>query len=642
MTYRKRDKAAMLMWCMDLRPPLIRDALLSDAALRRDYSLALDAVISFGAAKVSFKRSTLYAAVRAVGGGARAKPKKVTDQTGAKWEVSVRTTKETVDIVLASGTRILSASQFLLLTRMKGARIEFFKHESVRLNLPVAVARRWKKVLRQRPLGDDELDEVMTQVFRTPASMSSVITEHLAQGDISVEMLVPRSLGYYEQLVGRHAGQATIKEYVEEVAADHIHRLLTWRPIEGLQLALLMDAHPRVTETLAKEAMSAAELNKLALWAQGSDALARGSILALAIRRLRGHAILKTNVRALAERFSGQGGLDKYDQFGMLAATFVMVDGELAKTRIMSAKPAYWRRLAALAHASLINRCILSTPADLSKLIDWMRSARIREHLMRCYVDMRLEPRWIAEFAGPRQLKYEIAGRVLAAALNAQGSITKLGLGESLLGNASSSLKRQLKMPFANLPGPLEGNLDPVAQLEPTLLDQMRTDLAAARPALSVFARVANIALFCKLPEDIPRLLSEAIRRAQYRLDSEESVETFQSTLGGLATLAAVTRSHLLADELFILIRSYRHSLADKLDVDAAFRVGMIACASRVRLDEWCTCVGTLISDLGFGELHRDEASLLHALVGDLCDLVPELWSTCGRGLAAMEVVASS
>jgi hypothetical protein len=641
MTDQKRERAAMLMWCMDLIPPLIRNTLLSDAALRHDYSLALDAVISFGAAKVSFKRSTLYAAVRAAG-AAPGKAKKVPDQAEVEWEVVVKTAKGAVNLVLTSGPRILYASQFLLLTGLKSARNAFFDGESARLNLPVTVAARWRKVLRQRPLADDELDELMNEVFRTPVSMTSVIMEHLVQGDISVEMLVPKSLSYYEQLVGRHAGQATIKEYVEEVAADHIHRLLTWRPMEGLQLALLIDAHPRVTDILAKQAISVADLNKLALWAQESDALARGSTLALAIRRLRGHATLKANVRALAERLSGQGWKDKYDQFGMLSATFVMVDGQLAKTRIMSAKPAYWRRLAALAHASLINRCILSTGGDLSKLIEWMRSARIREHLMQCYADMRLEPRWIAEFAGPRQLKHEIAGRVLAAALNAQSAIEKLGLRKVLIGNASTSLKKQLKMPFVNLPGPLEGNLDPVAQLEPKILDHMRTDLGAPSPALSVFARVANMALFCKLPEDIPRLAAEAIRRTQYRLDSGESVETFQSTLGGLATFAAVTRSHPLADELFVLLRSYRHFLADKLDVNAAFRVGMIACASRADLDEWCACVGRLISDLGFGELHRDEGSLLHALVGDLCDLVPELWSTCGRGLAAMEAVASS
>ena len=165
----------------------------------------------------------------------------------------------------------------------------------------------------------------------------------------------------------------------------------------------------------------------------------------------------------------------------------------------------------------------------------------------------------------------------------------------------------------------------------------MRSDLGVLSPELSVFARVANTALYFKLPEEIPSLAAEAIRRAQYRLDSGASVETFQSTLAGLATLAAITRSHLLADELFALVRSYRQFLGHRLDSEAAFRVGMIACASRSELRDWCACVGKLISDLAFGELNRADALLLQAFVLDLCNLVPELWASCGKGLAAME-----
>jgi hypothetical protein len=637
----KRLRAAMLMMSMELFPPLIRDSLLSDGSLRRDYDLALDAIISFDPAKVAFKRSTLYAAVRAAS-ESPGKPKKVTDQAGTAWTLVVTATEGGGDVLLTSGTRILHASQLCLLTRMKDARKVFFEGESARLNLPSEVVARWRKLVRRRPLTDDEIDELMTEAFRTTASMTGVLMEHLARGDISVEVLVPKSLGYYEQLVGRHAGQATIREYVDEVAVEHIESLFGSRPVEGLKLALLMDSHPLLTEILAKKTISLPDLNAVALWAQGSDVLARSSTLALVIRRAKAHATLRANAVVLAERLIGRGKKDKYEQFAMLSAAFVMVDGELAKTRVMAAKPAYWRRLAALAHASLINRCILSSGGDFSRVIEWMRLARIREHLMQCYVDLRTEPRWIAEFASSRQLKHEIAGRVVSTALSEQATVEKLGLREILLGNARTSLKRQLKMPFVGLPGPLEGNVNPVAQVTEKDLNQMRRDLGAPSPALSVFSQVANMALFFLLPEDIPRLAADAIRRTQYRIDSGESVQSFQSTLGGLATAAAITRSHALADELFLLIRSYRHFLPDKLDPNMAFRVGMIACASRASLDEWCGCVGRLISDIGFGELNRAEASQIHALVGDLCDFVPELWSTCGKGLAAMESVASS
>src|SRR6202011_6072308 len=76
--------------------------------------------------------------------------------------------------------------------------------------------------------------------------------------------------------------------------------------------------------------------------------------------------------------------------------------------------------------------------------------------------------------------------------------------------------------------------------------------------AVLSFAFMVNAAFFAKLPEDILNLAADAIRRVQYRLDSHGSTDKLRSCLLGLAVAAAANRSHRLADELFILIRSYR------------------------------------------------------------------------------------
>ena len=428
-------------------------------------------------------------------------------------------------------------------------------------------------------------------------------------------------------------------QYAEEVATEHVRKLLAWRIIDGLHQALLMGSHSLITGVIAKETVSAAEFDKLATWAQVSDAIARCVTLELALRRSRDRAKIGTSVRLLAERFCGQGDNERYDPFAMLSAAFVMVDGELGKARVLVSKPPFWRRLAAFAQAALITRCVLSTKGDLSKFIAWAQSVRPAEYCMQGYVDLRSEPRWLADFAMPRQLKDEIGGRVLLAAASDEKATDKLGLRDVLIGDAPQSLKKQLNLLFALLPGPIEGNIDSVTQLQPDVLEQMRKDLTDPSPLVSSFAPVANAALLFKLPEDIPGLAADAVRRAQYRLDSGGKPETLQSCLVGLATAAAVNRSHQLADELFIVIRSYRRFFRNELDLDAAFRIGMIACSSRANLGDWCKCVGALIGDLGFGELTREEAAVLHPLVINLCDLVPELWAACGQGIAAIEAV---
>jgi hypothetical protein len=231
---------------------------------------------------------------------------------------------------------------------------------------------------------------------------------------------------------------------------------------------------------------------------------------------------------------------------------------------------------------------------------------------------------------------------VLFAAARDEQAIGKLGLRAILISDAPQSLKKQLNVSLTLLSGPLEGNIASARQLQSNQLKRMHKHLADPSPTVSSFALMVDAALLFELPEDVPELAAHALRRAQYRLDSGGKLRALEGCLVGLAVTAAVNRSHQLADELFIVIRSYRRFAREELDLDAAFHIGMIACASRADLGDWCKCVGALIADLGFGELTRQEAAALRPRVIDLCDLVPELWAACGPGIAAVEAVGLS
>ena len=178
-------------------------------------------------------------------------------------------------------------THLLLLTKNRGARKQFFAREADRLNLPKALTKHWSRVLDKRVFTDDEIEELLFEESRTPAAMTDRIVEHLRQPNISIEVLVPHSVDYYERLVGRIEGQANIKEFADQVATEHIHRLLAWRVPDGLYQVLLMCSHSLMTNILAKEPVSAAEFNRLAKWAQVADAIARTATLELAIERSR-------------------------------------------------------------------------------------------------------------------------------------------------------------------------------------------------------------------------------------------------------------------------------------------------------------------------------------------------------------------
>jgi len=128
----------------------------------------------------------------------------------------------------------------------------------------------------------------------------------------------------------------------------------------------------------------------------------------------------------------------------------------------------------------------------------------------------------------------------------------------------------------------------------------------------------------------------------EYHFDATNDPRELFDCLLGLAHVAAMDRSRTLGDEMLSVIRSYRQLFRDELGPLHAFRIGLVAAASRADLKDWCKYVGVLVSALSFGDLEANEAESLHNMMYGLCDVVPELWATCSSGIAALEARALS
>jgi len=72
------------------------------------------------------------------------------------------------------------------------------------------------------------------------------------------------------------------------------------------------------------------------------------------------------------------------------------VYGEMARCRIAASKPPFWRRLAAIGQAALIERCFVASGGDTAKFAEWAKSSRAQSYWLQCLVDLRLEPRWLS------------------------------------------------------------------------------------------------------------------------------------------------------------------------------------------------------------------------------------------------------
>ena len=111
---------------------------------------------------------------------------------------------------------------------------------------------------------------------------------------------------------------------------------------------------------------------------------------------------------------------------------------------------------------------------------------------------------------------------------------------------------------------------------------------------------------------DHAELAVKALKRADYHLRDIEDKLQLVMILDGLAKVAAVSRSPLLADELRILVRKYRYDAEYPLSIHEVIKICLTAAASRSDLSEWTEFVGDWLTELAFGELKDDEAQGFH------------------------------
>jgi hypothetical protein len=633
-------RSALALATARLFPPLVRDAVFADDLFAESVALTRYATITFHPSGVSFSRSDLFNAIREASKSATASMD-VSDEVGRKWTLKFERDQAPLTLsIMSESQRFLAAAHLLGLSDITDDRIKMLNMEASRVNLPETDRERWQSIISHRPLNDNEIAAFASDINNTPVAVSHAISGTLNSDSIPLATLVPRAAQYYERLVGRFADQPSIKEYADEVLIEHMRQLVRWRDDEGMKQCLLLCSHPLPIVALASADIPTEVFIRILNWAiEDGDAIARCAAIEVALLRAEAHPkIIELLAEVSAAVATEHGDQDK--QFEVLSATFVFVYGQLAHTKCLASRPTYWRRLAALAHAALITRCMVPKRGDLSELAENMKRIRIRPFVLQVYVDLRLGPLWQSQWIMSNQLRNELVGRVLARAASSLEAARALGLEDRLLGDGSDSLKSKVNLFLTQMPGPLEDN---IVLREISVDDHaiIAAGLSDAKPNAASFAPLVNSAFLYRLPIELSEMAAAALQRSQFRIDAQGDRAAFSACLVGLASVAAVSRCPALADAVFTVIRYYRQVSPAELGLAEAMHAGTIACASHSKMAEWAGALGSLMAEFAFRGSSKDEAVALRENILDFCDLVPELWASLGPALAASEAAAA-
>ncbi|MEQ8267706.1 MAG: hypothetical protein RH982_10950 [Parvibaculum sp.] len=619
----------------DFYPPGMRRTLLSRESFRSKYDFEVDVQVSFGETGISVSRSSLFSCIRTALNASDEEKREIKDQSENNWLLEV-VDAASGKIRLSGDGRSLVLPDFWMFIENDGSRLSNFEHAATDVNLPAASRNYWTKRLKDSPLSDGEVDGLLQDLSETPVNVIRRITAEVKEGHSKFESLVPRSARYFHRLAGEWEQQVDLKSYVQNVLRAHIGELVAWEAAEGIKLALLLSAHSSIPPEINLDRASDDELTVFEEVARNGDRLSQLGAIELGLSVLDKYPQLEPAIVSMVEQIRDDNPDSKNSRFRLLSALIVLVEGEISLTKTLEGRPPFWRRLATIAQASLIERCIYAFPVDIGSFTEWAYSGRGQQFYMQTLCDMRAEPKWMPDLISPEQLKAEFVGRIAHAAELHKDKMTSQAIRDLTLEKTDVSIRHQVSFPEAFFPGPLEGNSTSEVEMPQDFTNLIDEALSKESVDGKSFVGLVNSALLFKLDIRFADQAVYALQRAKHYLKQGTEPVSLFHLLSGLASVAAVTRSPQLAEELRVLIRRSKAAGAIDITAENLFRIGMIASASRAELHEWCSCVGEWTTELAYSDLSHDESARLHAHVKCLCSIVPELWTTLGRAEAAL------
>ena len=390
-------------------------------------------------------------------------PVHIRDLTGAEWSVLIEVDNSGIRIAkVTSEDQHFEYMHAGVLMTDASTRVASFARMADGASLPEEDRCRWKEVLVDRPLTNIELENLHEDVENTPSKFAMRLGDELRRGQMSSDALLPHSAAYYERLIGKLGEAVTVQEHAEHGALRRVQELLARDAKDGLLLSLPLAVHSSLSSSIQLLELESEVVLSVFKVLQNGDLVSKIGAIEAAIPLLDIRPEFLSPVADLVDFIQDCDPDSSEGDFFALSRLFVFVDSELSRLGVLRGRPPFYRRLAAFAHASVIQRQFNLNNSDASGFFRWIDAHCVVQFYSQSLVDLRAEPRWYPDLAHASQLKQEFIGRLMAIGESKRAIIEGSRLGDLLLHTSvhQSSLKRLVEFPKPYLPGPLEGYAD--------------------------------------------------------------------------------------------------------------------------------------------------------------------------------------
>lgn len=633
-------KLALVKATLDYIPPSIRNDLLDNLSFIKEYTLEPETILFIGSADNQFVRSKLFTAVREI--LSNREEQEVFDKSNRQW-ILQSTCEETGKqrLLLFRDEQCLPLPDFTVFSPDSSERLHYIEELGKENHLSKYIIDKWRQILINRSLEDDELEIFEKDINDTPVVFARSIRSEFEHGNIQISSLIPNSRSYFTSLVGSYNGSSTIQDYAAKIIKPLFDQNVAWKPYAGFLLNLVASSHSSVTEKINFDPLSSEDIVRAYKYLDAyGDRISQLGAIEVGFNALPLRPEIEPSLENIIKRIHEDVN-NELSGFDTLSSLFMFVDGELSRLKIFIDEPPFFRRLASLSQASLIQRQLNNSPINIRNFNKWAFDNRAEQFYVQSLVDMRLEPRWNPDFAVGTHIRYYFLGRILYAAKKYEENIKQTSLFPIIQLIESESQKSISELLSYFLPGPLEGQKPPQNLLPDEIKQEINKQLTQKDIEVSSFIALVNSALIYHIDLNYAELAANALKQGNHRLANVKDKSQLLAIVEGLASVAAVTQSSVLSDELQILVRQYRFNPQFSLSINEEFQICLVTAANCINLNDWVNYVGKWLTELAFYITDFKEAIILNSRLHCLLRIVPELWVSCGRADAALQALIS-
>jgi hypothetical protein len=517
-------------------------------------------------------------------------------------------------------------------------RVQVLNNQLLRLNIDRRKVQSLASALNERPWTPEETEAFTLLARNTPRGQLDRIRIIFEAQNFNVHDLVPDNLEYYENLIGRRQGARDIQTFSIGPGREHIESIIEATGRSSLEHLFLLAGHPGLGNDLDLGPVPNGDFaDALSDVAISGDMCSRLGGLAVALQTYEQWSGIEEHVRGLTDSLINASiDQDTGEGFSATSALFILVFGELARTKVLAGNPPFWRRLAAIAHASILERALIGSRIQKGEFVRWAMNERVNEFLMQSYCDLREEPRWLPDYVAARQMKDDSLGRIGGLVDLHAESLRVSGLDEFFF-SEDSTLRASIRFPQAFYPSLVEGGTEPLMKIPESWLVRLREERDGTQRSVdpSVFAGLVNGSHVYSVEAEHAGMAAKLLSIARQGVASNTTSQEVEQLLAGLASVAATTHSVDLAGELQILARvaRQRDRGPDPLtELSAAFT----AAAAIEDVEAWADFVGSWLLEIAYTSLSREDAVSMGRLIVVGGWLEPRLVRSCARALTAI------